>query len=100
MPKTKKLPFPHHTFNCCCKNPPCGKLYIGDYGDGTFEIGFIKYPNRKKLEGSIYVDKITLNMLLDVFFNHYDKKTKKYKKAIKFDNFEDDTLVCKVKKRS
>ncbi len=44
-------------------SPQCGKLYVANFG-GFVEIGFVKYPNRKKVEGAIILHKIGINKLI------------------------------------
>jgi len=51
-------------FVCSCGDSRCGKLWIGDFGDGECEIGFVKYPNRKKLEGAIVLSVEEKNRLI------------------------------------
>ena len=51
-------------FKCQCGDSECGKLWIYDFGDGECEIGYIKYPNRKKLEGAIVLSVKDKNCLI------------------------------------
>lgn len=59
----------NYFFKCDCTDPQCGKLYIGDWEDGTFEIGWVKYPNRTKTEGAVMINKKSLKKILKILTN-------------------------------
>lgn len=67
--KKDKWKFKKIYFDCTCGSKRCGKLYIGDFRDGTFEIGYVKYPNRKKIEGAVYLDNDNVEKLVKLLLN-------------------------------
>lgn len=67
--KKVKYKFKEIYFDCDCGDRRCGKLYIGDFEDGSFEIGYVKYPNRKKIEGAIYLSDNEVKKLIKLLSN-------------------------------
>ena len=60
----KLFPKKEKYFKCSCGDSRCGKLCIIDFGDGECEIGFVKYPNRKKPKGAIVLSVEEKNRLI------------------------------------